>query len=211
VEKFGNEVQGRKVYKTPGTPRFKITRTDDESDQIDVERQKRYCSGVGMLLYLTKYSRTDLCNVVRELSKCMDRATMGSYLEMLRAVKFVIDTKTFCLKIRPKIDSKNWNLKVFCDNDWAEDPETRISVTGFMFTFKTYLLAALKGADRRYYFKQQSQICGNVRSCKRKHVCIFSSSRYWDCGGSADRGQNRQYWCAIYVAKFIDRRPNPTC
>jgi hypothetical protein len=106
VEKFGDEVQDRRVYKTPGTPTFKITRPDDELDEINVELQKRYHSGVGMLLYLTKYSRPDLCNIVRELSKCMDRATMGSYLEMLRVVKFVIDTKTCCLKIRPKFDGK---------------------------------------------------------------------------------------------------------
>ena len=44
-----------------------------------------------MLLYLTKYSRPDLCNVVRELAKCMDKATKGTYLEMLRVMKFVID------------------------------------------------------------------------------------------------------------------------
>jgi hypothetical protein len=66
-----------------------------------------------MLLYLTKYSSPDLCNFIRELSKCMEKANMGSYLEMLRVVKFVIDTKTFCLKIRPKIDSKGWSLKYF--------------------------------------------------------------------------------------------------
>ena len=115
VERFGEEVQDRRIYKTPGTPRFKITRPNDESDLLETDLQKRYRSGVGMLLYLTKYSRPDLCNVVRELSKCMDKATMGSYLEMLRVVKFVIDTKTFCLKIRPKIDSKN--LKAFSDSD----------------------------------------------------------------------------------------------
>jgi hypothetical protein len=62
---------------------------------IDNEMQKRYCSGVGMLLYLAKYLQPDLCNVVRELSKCMDRATMGTYLEMLRVVKFVLDSKNF--------------------------------------------------------------------------------------------------------------------
>ena len=27
---------------------------------------------------------------------------------------------------------KSWNLNVFCDSDWAGDPETRISVTGFI-------------------------------------------------------------------------------
>jgi hypothetical protein len=39
VEKFGNEVQDRRVYKIHGTPRFKITRPDDESDEINVELQ----------------------------------------------------------------------------------------------------------------------------------------------------------------------------
>jgi hypothetical protein len=51
-----------------------------------------------MLLYLTKYSCPDLCNVVRELAKCMDKATKGTYLEMLRVVKFVIDTNNVCLR-----------------------------------------------------------------------------------------------------------------
>jgi hypothetical protein len=39
----------------------------------------------------------------------MDKATMGTYLEMLRVVKFVIDTKTFCLQIRP---GKKLNIEV---------------------------------------------------------------------------------------------------
>jgi hypothetical protein len=57
---------------------------------------------------------------------------MGTYTEMLRVIKFVLDTKNFCLKISPKTDGTKWNLKVFCDSDWAGDPETRISVTGFI-------------------------------------------------------------------------------
>jgi hypothetical protein len=46
-------------------------------------------------LYLTKYSQTDICNLIRELAKFMDKATKGTYLEMLRVVKIVIDTKNF--------------------------------------------------------------------------------------------------------------------
>jgi Reverse transcriptase (RNA-dependent DNA polymerase) len=130
--KFGKEVEGKRVYKTPGTPRFKIIRTTDDDNAIDSNLQSRYRSGVGMLLFLTKHSRPDICNIVRELSKCMDKATMGTYQEMLRVVKFVIDTKNFCLKIRPITKVKNWSLKVFSDNDWAGDSESRISITGFM-------------------------------------------------------------------------------
>jgi hypothetical protein len=106
IIKFGYEVHEKRVYKIPGTPRFKIVRPDVNYTLIEPKLQKRYCSGVGMLNYLTKYSRPDISNVVREFSRCMYSATMGSYHEMLRVVKFVLDKKTFCLKIRPKIDGK---------------------------------------------------------------------------------------------------------
>jgi hypothetical protein len=38
----------------------------DDTEKIDGNLQSKYCSGVGMLLYLIKYSRPDLENVVRE-------------------------------------------------------------------------------------------------------------------------------------------------
>jgi hypothetical protein len=66
-----------------------------------------------MLLYLTKYSRPDLCNVVRELAKCMNKATKGTYLEMLRVVKFVIDTKNFCLQIRPEFEGEKIGFSAY--------------------------------------------------------------------------------------------------
>jgi hypothetical protein len=44
-----------------------------------------------MLLYLTKYSRPDIINVVRELSKCMDGTIWGAYRELKSVVHFLID------------------------------------------------------------------------------------------------------------------------
>ena len=85
-----------------------------------------------MLLYLINYSRPDLANIVRELSKCMDGANLAAYKEMQRVIKFVLDTKMLCLKIQPKHESEEWDLISFCDSDWAGDPESRISVTGFV-------------------------------------------------------------------------------
>jgi hypothetical protein len=52
--KFGNEVCNKRVYRTPGTPRFKIVRPDDDADVINSTLQSCYQSGVSMLLYLTK-------------------------------------------------------------------------------------------------------------------------------------------------------------
>jgi hypothetical protein len=132
------------------------------SNNYDDEMQKRYCSGVGMLIYLTKYSRPNLCNVARELFKCMDGATMGTYLEMLRVVKFVLDSKFFCLKLCSKFNHMDWNLKFFCDSDWAGDPETQISVTGF--------IVYLQNAPVCWRYKAQKGV--TLSSCEAEYVTI---------------------------------------
>jgi hypothetical protein len=66
---------------------------------VDAAMQLKYRSGVGMLLHLIKYSRPDLANVVRELSKCMDVASLTAYKEMQIVIKFVLDTKMHCVKV----------------------------------------------------------------------------------------------------------------
>jgi hypothetical protein len=70
-EKFGIEVNNLSYYSTAGTPRFKVVKPNDVIEAIEVEKQSRYHSDVGMLLYLTKYLRPDIANVVQELSKCI--------------------------------------------------------------------------------------------------------------------------------------------
>jgi hypothetical protein len=84
-----------------------------------------------MLLYLIKYSRPDLANVVGELSKCIDGANLAAYKEMQRVIKLVLDTKLHCLKLQPRHESDKWDLVLYCDSDWTGDTESRISVTGF--------------------------------------------------------------------------------
>ena len=54
---------------TPGTPRFTARRIENPEDKVNPEDHEIYRSGVGTLLYLTKHSRPDICNPVRELSK----------------------------------------------------------------------------------------------------------------------------------------------
>jgi hypothetical protein len=64
-------------------------------EKIDHNQQSKYRSGMGMPLYLIKYTRPSLEKVVRELSKCMDGENLAAYKEMLRAVKFVLKTKDY--------------------------------------------------------------------------------------------------------------------
>ena len=51
---------------TPGTPRFVAMRVTEDQDKLGTREHATYRRGVGTLLYLTKHSRLDLCNAVRE-------------------------------------------------------------------------------------------------------------------------------------------------
>jgi hypothetical protein len=57
---------------------------------------------------------------------------------MLRVMKFVLDTKDYCLKLNLICENEERNLVSYSNIDWYGNPETRISVTGFII----YLLGA---------------------------------------------------------------------
>ena len=132
-KKFGDLVKHLMEYKTPGTPQTGIVRPKEEDLLIGEHQQEMYRSGVGMLLYLVKHSRPDIANAVRELSKCMTGANAAAYEELLRVIKFVLDTRDYGLKLAPKWeDPMLWELKIYSDSDWAGDKDNRKSVTGFI-------------------------------------------------------------------------------
>ena len=60
---------------------------------ISKEKQTKYRSGVGTLLFLVKYSRPDLANVARELSKVNNGATGNHVKMLLRVMKYVLTSK----------------------------------------------------------------------------------------------------------------------
>jgi hypothetical protein len=90
-----------------------------------------YRAGVGKLLYLIKYSRTDISNVVCELEKCMDKVTPAAFKEMKRVMRFMPKDYGFRIaRKKPEQDNFKWNMVVYSDSDWAGDKEDRRSVSG---------------------------------------------------------------------------------
>lgn len=55
--------------------------------------------------------------------------------ELLRIIKFVLDTRQLGLKFCPSKKDGAWQLKALCDSDFAGDKETRISVGGYVVYF----------------------------------------------------------------------------
>ena len=131
---------------TAGTPRSTARRLENEEDKVNAQDQETYRSGVGTLLYLTKHSRPDISNPVRELSKTMDAPAPAHLKEMYKLIKFVLSTKDYGLKFKLIKSMRKWVLKALNDRDFASDKETRISVFGYVIFFVEYqLLGGVKG------------------------------------------------------------------
>ena len=119
---------------TAGTPGFIGGKVDDIS-KVDEKTQSMYRSGVGTLLYLTKYSRPDITNPMRELSKSMDGASMAHVTEMYRVINFVLEMKTLGLRMVPIFKDGIWKLEALSDSDFANDKGIRYSVYGYIIFF----------------------------------------------------------------------------
>ena len=111
-----------------GTPRFTARRLENPEDKVNPEDHETCRSGVGTLLYLTKHSRPDICNPVRELSKTMDEPAPVHLKEMYKVIRNVLSTKRYGLKFELRKDMIKWALKALSYRDFASDKETRISV-----------------------------------------------------------------------------------
>ena len=134
-QKFGERAMKERLSLTPGTPRFTARRLENPEDKVNPEDHETYRSGVGTLLYLTKHSRPDISNPVRELSKTMDAPALVHLNEMYKVIRHVLSTKRYGLKFELRKDIIKWSLKAPSDSDFASDKETRISVIGYIIYF----------------------------------------------------------------------------
>ena len=122
-------------YSTPAAP-GEVLRKDDGTPNLDSTKQSLYRSGVGKLLHLMKWTRPDILNSVRELSKFMKQATTNHLKAMYRVMRFCMDTSTRSKTLRPvgcwdgSRDGFEFEIRGVSDSDFAKDPEKRHSVSG---------------------------------------------------------------------------------
>ena len=116
-KQFGERVAKKKMTITPGPPGFIGGKVDDIS-KVDEKTQSMYKSGVGALFYLTRHSRADITNPVRELSKSMDGASMAHVTEMYRVINSVLETKILGLRMVPIFKDGIWKLEALSDSEF---------------------------------------------------------------------------------------------
>ena len=134
-QKFRDRAMKERLSLTPRSPRFTARMLENLEDQVSSEEHETYRSGVGSLLYLTKHSRPDICNPVRELSKTMDAPVPVHLKEMYKVIRHVLSTREHGLKCELRKDIKKWALKALSDSDFASDKETRLSFIGYIIYF----------------------------------------------------------------------------
>ena len=137
---FGNEIMDVRKCEVPAGTGDRVVRSKE--GLISTDRQSEYRSGVGMLLFLVKYSRPDIANSVRELSRLNDGATENHMQMLLRVIKYVqlMKNKVLHFKVEKRTDKKP-TLRGFSDSDWAGDKNDRRSVTGYCIYFMDCLVA----------------------------------------------------------------------
>ena len=111
-----------------------------EGELLNEDEKKIYRLGVGKLLFLMRYSRPDILNAVRELSKWMsDRATIHHKKVMLQTMNYILHTRNRGLHLNPIMEMSNARKEKFivkgrCDSNYATNEETRKSVSGIEVT-----------------------------------------------------------------------------
>ena len=156
-QKFGEGAMKERLSQTPGSPRFTARRLENPEDKVSSEEHETYRSGVGTLLYLTKHSRPDICNPVRELSKTMDAPAPVYLKEMYKVIRHVLSMKAYGLKFELGKDIIKWALKALSDSDFASDKETRISVFGYIIYFCGIPIAWRSKGMKMWYCQLQKQ------------------------------------------------------
>jgi hypothetical protein len=106
-----------------------------EEDIMSNQMMTKYRLGVGKLRYLATWSRLDILNTVREVSRHMKAPTEVHYQAMIQIMEYCMLTSKRGRRIEPKEKwdgSKGFEFVVLgkSDSTYNQCPETRKSVTG---------------------------------------------------------------------------------
>ena len=149
-----------------------VVGVDDGIGNLDEKGQTKYRSGIGMLLFLVKYSRPDISNAVRELSKANQNPNPAHYKSLLEAIKFVLETRNkglFYKRIDDDSMSLHWEIKAYCDSDFAGDKDARKSVSGFciyvagcLASWKSHAQKTVTLSSTEAEYVAMSEVCTEI-------------------------------------------------
>ena len=167
LQSFSDEFElPKQSYETPSAPGSILVGGET---RLPEDKHRDYRKGVGKLIHFSKYTKPGILNAVRELSRFGSQPTEAHYKAMLRTMKYCVD-KPAGLRLHPNAqwDGKDKDFKFeitgMSDSDFAKDPETRRSVSGWV--------AMLNGAP----FVRKSKMQRFVTLSVTEAECVAATS-----------------------------------
>jgi hypothetical protein len=98
-DEFNLDVHGMDP-RTPAEP-GNVLKPPLQETTLEKKNQKLYRSGTGKLLHMMRWTRPDILNAVRELSRAMSGTTMRHMQAMKRVMKYCVTTPERGLLLQP--------------------------------------------------------------------------------------------------------------
>lgn len=102
----------------------------DEGSKLNAAEAREFASLVGALLYLSICTRPDISQAVGALARYMVAPTSVHWLTAKGVLRYLAGTASYGIHY----GGGNSGLLGYCDADYANDPDTRRSTTGYVFT-----------------------------------------------------------------------------
>ena len=135
IQSFEDEFEVNKLGRDVSTPAIPNTVIVTKAEKEGTEKDKTYMrSGVGKLLHLVRWSKPEIFNAVRELTRVTSEAGAEHIEAMKRCMKYCVQTKERGRVIKPTMTwngNKNFLHKIWgkSDSDFAKESATRCSVS----------------------------------------------------------------------------------
>lgn len=124
------ELHGMSTGKAVDTPMTTTKLQKAKDGYIAPEEMKRnYQSAVGSLMYLMMGTRPDIAYAVSCVSRYSSNPTDPHWQAVKRIFRYLIGSKNLCLVYQGELEP----LAGYTDADWAGDPDTRRSTSGYVF------------------------------------------------------------------------------
>jgi hypothetical protein len=115
--------------------------------EVNPQLKRRYQSMIGSLLYLSNSTRPDICFAVNMCARFTANPTQAHIDAVTQIFAYVKDTTDVGLRYeRPTSEGYTTEITGWVDADFAGDPETRRSTTGYIFMLAN---APIAWASRR--------------------------------------------------------------
>lgn len=126
IEKF--RMQDAKPLSMPADPHVKLSAYEEGDEELS---KVPYREAIGSLVFLSSVSRPDIAYAVNTVSRFTNKHTVEHWKAVKRIFAYLIGTINHGIEYRS--GGRDSELVGYSDADFAGDPETRRSTTGYVF------------------------------------------------------------------------------